>query len=394
MKKLIFILILLISSSYLFADDLDQFKIGPHAQFSLITVSDGPELYATFGHTIIRIKDIENNIDWAVDWGKFDFNTEGFYFKFIRGRLNYLMDVTLFRYALQQYVMRDLTLTEQVLRLDTEEKQDFFEFIKETYKPENRFYKYDFFKDNCATRIGEYLLNAFPEVVRFNAPYEGSQTSYQRMIQPHLKVKPWTGMGINIILGQESDKEILNHNKMFLPHDLMEAVDNAEVYEDGQWLPLVMDKHIIYQSRGITTLSVPPFYRQPLPYTILLLLIGMILFYLERKQIISLRIYDIVANVILSILTIFLLFMWLGTDHSATALNLNILWTFPWGLLLIQIPFMKSNKLKLVFTSFLALLNLWFITRGLWSTAFVNPSLVPVIVFVYFHNIHIIWKKS
>jgi len=383
-------ILLVFATGSLHSEGLDDYRIGPEARFSVITVADGPELYASFGHSVVRVQDPQYGIDWAVDWGNFNYEAQGFYINFIRGRLDYMMAVTRFANFYRRYEIRDLTMIEQELDLSPQEKEQFFAFIQETYKPENRTYAYDFFKDNCATRIGEYLLTQFPDTIRFKEPYEPAGTSYQAMLQPHLQVKPWTGMGMNIVLGSEANKEILNHNRMFLPEDLYKALGEGEILKEGRWQPLVTEERVIYESRGTRSLSVPPFYRQPWLYTSLLMLFGWAqLFWFHPRGVAFPRLRKF-TNILLGGLTIFLTFMWLGTDHSATEANLNILWTIPWGALAAGLQFNRHKKLRWGLVVTLSLIWLLFILRTLFTTAVVNPALIPLLVYIWSHNIQII----
>ena len=55
-------------------------------RISLLTVNDGVELYTRFGHTMLRIQDPSEDIDFVIHWGQFDFSDPLFIPKFFQGR--------------------------------------------------------------------------------------------------------------------------------------------------------------------------------------------------------------------------------------------------------------------------------------------------------------------
>ena len=58
-------------------------------QISLLTCAPGEELYARFGHTALRVVDPANQVDIVFNYGIFDFDTEQFYWKFVKGETWY-----------------------------------------------------------------------------------------------------------------------------------------------------------------------------------------------------------------------------------------------------------------------------------------------------------------
>src|SRR3989344_1461527 len=68
-------------------------QLSPSVEISLITASPGEELYSSFGHSAILIRDTTNKIFKMYNYGTFDFETPNFYWKFARGRLLYELNV-------------------------------------------------------------------------------------------------------------------------------------------------------------------------------------------------------------------------------------------------------------------------------------------------------------
>ncbi|HSY76263.1 MAG TPA: DUF4105 domain-containing protein, partial [Bacteroidia bacterium] len=132
-----------------------------HIRISLLTCTPGEELYSTFGHSAIRIVDSSRVhqsdpvLDVVFSYGNFEFLDNSFYLKFIRGKLPYYVDCQSFYPDgddpgfESEYQTTNRGITEQVLNLDSAEKVHIESALFENIKPENKYYKYDFFFDNC-----------------------------------------------------------------------------------------------------------------------------------------------------------------------------------------------------------------------------------------------------
>ena len=130
-----------------------QHQLTEAAEISILTVGPGTSLNDAFGHSAFRIKDLSQGIDLVYGYGEYDFDAPNFYLKFAQGKLNYLINRTNFTRFYQVYTYYDRSIKEQVLNLTPAEKQKLFDYLVNNYKPENRAYLYEFFYDNCATKI-------------------------------------------------------------------------------------------------------------------------------------------------------------------------------------------------------------------------------------------------
>ncbi|MBL7807773.1 MAG: DUF4105 domain-containing protein, partial [Saprospiraceae bacterium] len=131
------------------------------AQISLMTVAPGEFVYSTFGHSAIRVKDPGTRFDRCYNYGTFDFEQPNFLLKFCQGKLLYNLDIESYRSFEYGNLQDRRTMQEQVLNINQEQKQRLFDLLQENYKEENRYYKYDFFYDNCATRIRDIVQETF-----------------------------------------------------------------------------------------------------------------------------------------------------------------------------------------------------------------------------------------
>lgn len=296
-------------------DDLQNTEI------SLLTCGVGDELYASFGHSAIRVKDSLSGVDEIYNYGLFNFSDPDFYTKFVSGKLRYYVGKSNYFYFLEGYQEEQRSVIEQKLSLNTEQKTALLKFLSENLKPENAYYNYDFLYDNCATRIRAI----FPEILGPNFKFgrvipEGEKISFRNIIDQYQAQNHWTRLGIDIILGSKIDKEMSNEEIMFLPDFLMKGIATATL--EGNTIVAATN----VQNKGAVRNTMTP--NIPMWTMIGLLLITLIIFFQPKLQQLKLPLSFLLIFVT-GVLGCLLLFMWLGTNHQSCENNYNILWAFP-----------------------------------------------------------------
>lgn len=88
MKKNILFAILFLITTTAFCQSI---SLSENAKVSILTCGLGPESYAMYGHTGIRIQDTSKQIDVVYNYGAFDFDTPNFIGKFVKGDLQYFV---------------------------------------------------------------------------------------------------------------------------------------------------------------------------------------------------------------------------------------------------------------------------------------------------------------
>ncbi len=299
--------------------------LSPAAQVSVITCGPGTELYSTFGHSAFRIKDPVNGLDRVYNYGTFNFNTPNFYVKFARGKLLYELRAYDFGNFLRGYHEENRWVKEQVLDLKNEQVLQVFDFLENNAKPENRAYKYDFFYDNCSTKMMAVLEQVLGTDLVFDPNFEEGKYTHRQLIQMYLGELPWSDFGIDLALGSVIDREIPSKAYMFLPDYVLQGVDASGIKESGIIKPLVKETNTILDSKPLINKgwSITPFW----VFTILavaVILISIRDFKKRRRN----KLLDYILFLSTGITGLVILLLWFATDHSATANNLNILWAF------------------------------------------------------------------
>lgn len=349
-------------------------------QISLLTCDPGDQLYSAFGHSAIRVLDKENNQDIVFNYGTFDFNTPFFYVKFTQRTLDYMLSVSTYERFLYEYNYFNRNVREQVLDLNPEQARQLVQFLQVNYLPENRFYRYDFFYDNCATRIRDAFETILGKNLDWNEEPNPEQKTFRNLIDEYVYPLPWADFGIDLALGAVIDVDAKEREKQFLPDYMEAAFARAQIVGDGPTRPLVKSNHVVLEFPERT--SQMDFFN---PYVVwwLFAIGAMILTFFGYKKKRLFKGFDIAFFTVLGLLGLLIVLLWFFTFHSQTKSNWNILWAFP-GHLVLAIALFRGSikpwvKKYLLFALVLANLALVFWIFGGQSF---HPSIIPLILVI------------
>ena len=360
--------------------------LSPSAEVSVITCGPGTaELYASFGHSAFRVLDLENKIDRVYNYGTFDFYTPNFYGKFAQGKLLYQLRAYNFGNFLRGYHQENRWVKGQVLDLDSKQVQAVFDFLEENAKPENRSYNYDFFYDNCSTKLYDVLEQVLGENIIFESDFDKENYSHRDLIELYMGHQPWADFGIDLALGADIDRKASSKEYMFLPDYVLEAFTSIQIKDEEKVKPIVKRTEEILLSyeqeeseSGFTPMML---------FSICAILILWFTYKDYKRKKIT-KIVDVLIFSITGITGIILLLLWFATDHSATANNFNILWAFAPNL---AFAFLMGKNAKLSAAYLFTLLVLLDIMVLLWifKVQVFHYSLIPLIVGLYGRYIYL-----
>jgi len=309
-----------------------QLKLSDQAEISVLTIGPGTLLNDAFGHNGFRVRDRERMIDEVFNYGTFDFDTPNFYLKFAQGKLNYRLEHNPYDDFFQFYIAQNRTIDEQILDLTRTQKQQIFDFLLNNAKPENKYYLYDFFYDNCATKMKDVLKVSLDESITFNQPNDFSAKTFRTLIHEHVNKNSWGSLGIDVALGSVIDKTATPEEHMFLPKYIYAFFERAKFSNLNR--PLVKQTRSLYKKREQNALN--SFFTSPL---IVFGVIGLLILWFTYKDFKNRqrsKWLDVVLFCITGLIGVFLLLLWFATDHTATANNYNLLWAVPLNLLVIK----------------------------------------------------------
>ncbi|MGA1227185.1 MAG: DUF4105 domain-containing protein [Tamlana sp.] len=382
-KSLLFLFIL--SVKIVFAQ---QNQLSNQAEVSILTVGPGKSLNDSFGHNAFRIKDPIKGIDVTYGYGEYDFDTPNFYLKFAQGKLNYLIskiDFNRFYQAYSYYYNR--TIKEQVLNLNQAEKQKLYDYLINNYKPENRGYLYDFFFDNCATKIKDVANIAVNNSITFNKPKDFKDATFRTLIQNNLNRNSWGSLGIDIALGSVIDRKATPEDHMFLPENIFNFLKVATVNNGEK--PLVLRSHMLYEQRE--TFKFGSFLTSPLFVFGLIGLVILFITYKDNKTNKKSKWLDVTLFGITGLVGILILLLWFATDHKATHQNYNLLWAFALNIVVAnQFLKLKVKPLFIKYLKFLVIMLCLLTLHWIIGVQVFAIGLVPLLIALLIRYIFLI----
>lgn len=323
-------------------------EAGSDLTIYLLTMGPGDEVWEKFGHNAIWIHDETNRTDIAYHWGLFDFADREFFPRFIQGRMRYSMGAFDFEQTIDAYRQANRTVWAQRLNLTPAQRQELAQFIAWNVRPENRYYRYDYFRDNCSTRVRDALDGALGGIIRQGSHTVPSHTSY-RFHTERLTQDDWPVFtGTLMALGEPVDRPISAYEEMFLPVRMMERFRSLNVAGPGGPIPLVADEQVVFQAtRPAEAARVE---RGVLGYLVIacvVLLCGGLLFFAGgNRGLTGPLVLGTVWSFVAGISGLLLAGLWGFTDHLYSYRNENVLQLNPVSLLVFAalIQFLWSRR--------------------------------------------------
>jgi hypothetical protein len=387
MQKLLVFLMLLIP----IAGKAQQLKLSHQAEISIITCGPGPALDALFGHNAIRINDPVWGIDQTYGYGGFDFSTPYFYLKFTQGKLMYEADKIPFNRFVQGYQYENRWIYEQVLDLDSLSKQEIYDFVEWNILPENKKYKYDFFFDNCATKMRDIVQNVVGADLIFTGDYLTKESSFRDLLREMNNSMPWISLGMDIALGAPIDPKATAEEHMFLPNYVLSGFDNAYVMKNGVSTPMIKSERMVFQPTE--TVIIKSLMTPVVIFSVLLLLVLGVT-YKDFKNKHRTKILDFLLYLITGLVGVMVILLWTATDHAGMRNNLNVLWAFAPNLM-VAFYMLKDNPPKwvrsyarILFILLIMMVLVWVVGFQIYSTA-----LIPLVL-LFGTRYFFLWQKG
>lgn len=345
------------------------------AEVYLLTCGPGTETYSIYGHSALRIVTPERGTDFVYNWGVFDFSTPNFAWKFARGKLQYMLGVSTYESFLQDYVYEKRWVISQKVNLSNDQINTLVSLIAENLRPENVKYLYDFFYDNCSTRVRDILEKAVGKSLIY-PPEESlkNQPTFRQKIREYQKNYAWLNLGIDFLLGSPADKRASFRSQMFLPVDLYINLSKLLINREEKMIPLLQNPVTVISFDNPAIKS--GFVSSPLFVFSVLAIIIMILTAAVRGKTFN-NILDIFFFACFSVLALMIIFFNFFTDHQQLRWNLNIIWLNPFiPLCLLSLILKKDWQMFFRICFFLVLFFIVFIVI---LPQQINDAFVPLI---------------
>jgi len=316
---------------------------GSQITVTLVTFGLGEEVFERFGHNALWFHDASTLQDVAYHWGLFSFNEPGFLVRFLTGDTKYWMGAVDVRELMEFERRRGRPITLQRLNLTPAQALRLREFVRWNALDENKYYRYDYFGDNCATRLRDALDHALGGAIRQATGTVRTTLSYR---QESLRLTDGLHLvqaGMDVALGRPADVPLTEWESFFIPMRLRDAVRGIRIPgPDGVDVPLVAQEQIVPlppETKPIPELAIAPSLTPR--FAVLGLLLGALVVVLRvmmltrRSAAWGLALFGSAWSLLSGVLGVILLFAWIATKHVFWASNENVMLLTPLSLALV-----------------------------------------------------------
>lgn len=233
---------------------------GENLSVALVTMGPGQAYWERFGHNAILIENTKTRVAALYNYGVFDFRQDSFLLNFLRGRMQYQLMPFDPKLDFQRYLSSDRDVRIQYLDLLPSQRLKLAQFLDWNARPENAPYRYDYFRNNCSTRIRDALDESLEGALLAATQAEPAIASYrfhaERQSAPILPLY----LGVRLALGREADSSISRWDELFMPAQLHDAIASLSIETpSGEIKPLVERTWHLHDSQRHEGPAQPPY---------------------------------------------------------------------------------------------------------------------------------------
>ncbi len=341
-------------------------------KLSIISIGEGSSLADAFGHTGIRV--ISNGNDIVFNFGVYDFSAPNFYTNFVKGRPVYKLAIQKYENFKDGYIYQNRYLVEHELNISEESKMNIIDLLVNNSRPENKYYTYDYLRDNCSTRVADILIDDTNNKFKDDKLESKAIFTYRELIHEKISENSWAALGIDLCLGAIIDKKISVRETFFIPETLMKYLDELMIDYSKP-----ITKNIIFSPDS------PSKYNEgfPKPFLVnsIISLLIIVLTYFNFKNNSWNRSIDFIIYLFSGLIGVLIIYLWFFSNHFASAQNFNFLWAFPFNLAVVFAlirktpPMWTINFVKLNIILLILLFIHW--TTGVQKY---NITLLPIFI--------------
>ncbi|MBP8177531.1 MAG: DUF4105 domain-containing protein, partial [Xanthomonadales bacterium] len=255
----------------------DRNQPGETLEIALVTIGPGPVYWERFGHNAIAVRDTVSGRSVLYNYGMFDFGQVNFLLNFVRGRMQYQLVAQDAGADLASYELSGRRVGVQHLNLSPPQRVALRDFLEWNARPENAGYRYDYYLDNCSSRVRDALDQALEGLLAGASVGQPARTTFRRETRRLTAPVPWLYLGTHAGLGPTTDQPIDRWQAAFVPMTLQEIVrDIATADDDGRSIPLVAREERLQEATLPDPGAEPPAWRWRFATTGLVLAAGLL----------------------------------------------------------------------------------------------------------------------
>ncbi len=300
-------------------------------RLALVTISPGERIWERFGHDALLITTGTATQGRLYSYGFFDFREDDFFRRFAAGQMNYLMDYEPAGASLARYREDDRPVRIQWLDVPPEQLRALATFLEWNALPDNQRYRYDYYLDNCATRVRNLLDQLADRGLAQRTEGRSRGWTYRMHTLRLVADQPLLWFAMHLGLGAPADRPLSLWEEMFLPVRLAELL--GETDRNGQAALPIIEDQLWHAGTPLPIPDLPPDHR------LICLLLGL----LAAGSVLSLHalgreharwqrvaaLWNSGCLLLIGLLGCVLLALWVLTDHWVAGPNWNLLLVSP-----------------------------------------------------------------
>jgi hypothetical protein len=213
---------------------------------AVLTMGPGDPTFSKFGHDAIVVR-TEGERARVYNFGTFSFQSKTLFSDFLKGRLRYWLSTATLEGTMRGYKRQNRSLLLQELELEPAAAEELARALEENAEPENKYYLYDHFRDNCATRVRDAIDRASGGSVRRALERPAEATYRDHALR--LVADDWPlYIGLDLGLGPAVDVPITEWDEGFLPERLAEGLRKVRVRGANGEVPLVRREDVAFEA--------------------------------------------------------------------------------------------------------------------------------------------------
>ena len=313
---------------------------GSNLTVHLLTLGWGDVVWERFGHNAIWIQDHTRGTNVTYNWGMFDFNQPQFIRRFLTGDTRYWMEAIDLEPLVRHYRERNRSILAQELNLTPAQRLKLQQFVEWNARPENKFYRYDYYRDNCSTRLRDAIDHALSGQLQLATVTRMTPGTYRWHTQRLMKGDVPLYTGITLVLGRPADEPLSVWAEMFLPVRMANAFRSVRIADSaGTEIPLVRSERALFMSgRAPEPAEAPNYF--PWYVAIGILVAGALIALVrtaeggQRIAFFAATMISALWSLVAGVAGIILVIAWLFTKHYFMGRNENLMHLDPLSIVL------------------------------------------------------------
>lgn len=274
---------------------------------SLMIADPGGVLYSCLGHACLRLECPTFGLDYIFSYESEDVKEK--VFTFLSGNLKMGMFAIPLQEYLDEYIKEQRGVRQYRLNLPIDVKRDLWQILDEKCA-EGANLPYDYLVRGCAQSTFNVLLQALDTTkVEWGAWSDKYNQTRREIASSYLTPYPWSLTFLHALVGDEIDKDCSNFEKVIVPNDLLEFLQNAKI--NGTPIISEAPKPLVPSTKETKTDS----WFTPLILSLFLLLLSLISFFIKKPYI------DLILLAIQTLIGLFLTYLVVFSTLPCTEWN-------------------------------------------------------------------------